>query len=130
MDNILLCTTQESDLRYLKIEVTNILKKRYTDISQFEIHFVLLESFKVSGNTIDQDYVDILHEIALQYTSSFRVIKSNNIVDSILDYIKMKNIRRVIIEREATTSAFRNVGEVLKKREIINTDVILIEKEQ
>lgn len=90
----------------------------------FIIH-VAHYQFKFLGNSQEGEALEYLYEKALEYGAQLTVVRSNNVLDTLVDLVKKYKISHIILG-ESGESAESNVVQQLTRRVESQADVIVI----
>lgn len=108
MNNILVCITDP-------INCNNIIQRLTEDKTPDDnLYIVYIDDFVLTEK--EKINLESLYEKALVVGGNFRVIKTNNVVTSLEEFIKTSNIDIVYINENSNTSANRNIDKQLKSK--------------
>ena len=82
--------------------------------------------FKFLGNTEEGEALDYLYEKALEYGANLTVVRSNHVLDTLLDLVDKNNISHLILGQSQETEEGSNMVNMLKGRLSKKTEIIVI----
>ena len=91
----------------------------------FIIHVAHYE-FKFLGNTEEGEALDYLYEKALEYGANLTVVRSNHVLDTLLDLVEKNNVSHLILGQSQETEEGSNMVNMLKDRLPKKTEIIVI----
>jgi K+-sensing histidine kinase KdpD len=94
MKNIMVCVTQQKTCDRLIRHGSELQKGSKGDL--YIIH-VAPDYDKFLGNAKEGEALDYLYEKALEYGANLTVIRSNNILDTLVDLVKKNKIDHVVM---------------------------------
>ncbi len=94
MKNIMICVTQQKTCDRL-IRYGNELLENDED-SLFIIHVAHYE-FKFLGNSKESEALEYLYEKSLDYGANLTVVRSNNVLETLVDIVNKNNITHVVL---------------------------------
>lgn len=120
--NVMVCVTQQKTCDRLIRYGHDFLGKDKGEL--FIIH-VAHYQFKFLGNSQEGEALEYLYEKALEYGAQLTVVRSNNVLDTLVDLVKKYKISHIILG-ESGESAESNVVQQLTRRVESQADVIVI----
>jgi len=94
MKNIMVCVTQQKTCDRLIRYGHELMAGDKGEL--FIIH-VAPKAFKFLGNSREGEALDYLYEKALEYGANLTVVRSNNILDTLVDLVKKNKIDHVVL---------------------------------
>ena len=121
MKNVMVCVTQQ--------KTCDRLIKRGRDIlgdenGELIIMHVALYKFKFLGNSKDGEALDYLYEKALVYGASLTVIRSNNVLETLVDQVVKNRVSHVVIGESREETGPENIITLLRNRLIDKAELI------
>lgn len=121
MKNVMVCVTQQKTCDRLIKFGHEFLGSDGGEL--FIIHVAPYE-FKFLGNNKEGDALEYLYEKALEYGANLTVVRSNNVVDTLVDLVDKNEISHVVLGESGQTKketnltnafneALRNVAELI-----------------
>ena len=120
--NVMVCVTQQKTCDRLIRYGHDFLGKDKGEL--FIIH-VAHYQFKFLGNSQEGEALEYLYEKALEYGAQLTVVRSNNVLDTLVDLVKKYKISHIILG-ESGVSAESNVVQQHTRRVESQADVIVI----
>ena len=113
MKNVMVCVTQQ--------KTCDRLIKRGRDIlgdesGELIIMHVAHYQFKFLGNSKEGEALDYLYEKALIYGASLTVIRSNNVLETLIEQVAKNRITHVVIGESREEMGPGNINVLLKSR--------------
>ena len=126
MKNVMVCVTQQRTCDRLIKYGHELLGKNKGEL--FIIHVAHYE-FKFLGNSEEGEALEHLYEKALEYGANLTVVRSNHVLDTLVELVEKNKITQVILGQSGGDNAENNFiaqfSESIKK----NTEVIVIPAE-
>lgn len=126
MKNVMVCVTQQRTCDRLIKYGHELLGKNKGEL--FIIHVAHYE-FKFLGNSEEGEALEYLYEKALEYGANLTVVRSNHVLDTLVELVEKNKITQVILGQSGGDNAENNFiaqfSESIKK----NTEVIVIPAE-
>jgi K+-sensing histidine kinase KdpD len=72
--------------------------------------------FKFLGNTKEGEALDYLYEKALEYGASLTVVRSNHILDTLIDQVKKEHVDYVVIGESRESDEESTIPALLSRR--------------
>lgn len=94
MKNVMVCVTQQKTCDRLIRYGHRTLGEQEGEL--FIIH-VAPKDFKFLGSSEEGDALDYLYGKAIEYGANLTVVRSNNILETLIDLVKKNNINQVIL---------------------------------
>ncbi|MBK5261452.1 MAG: universal stress protein [Peptostreptococcaceae bacterium] len=126
MKNVMVCVTQQRTCDRLIKYGYELLGKNKGEL--FIIHVAHYE-FKFLGNSEEGEALEYLYEKALEYGANLTVVRSNHVLDTLVDLVKKNKITQVILGQSGGDNAENNFIAQFSERIKKNTEVIVIPAE-
>lgn len=94
MKNVMVCVTQQKTCERLIKYGSEFLGENKGEL--FIIH-VAHYQFKFLGNSQEGEALEYLYEKAMQYGANLTVVRSNNVLDTLVDLVEKNKITHVIL---------------------------------
>lgn len=94
MKNVMVCVTQQKTCDRLILRGHEILDGHQGEL--FIIH-VAPKDFNFMGSTKEGEALDYLYEKAIDYGANLTVVRSNNILDTLVELVKKNQITHVVL---------------------------------
>ena len=94
MSNVMVCVTQQKTCDRLIQYGSNLIKGTKGEL--FIIH-VAPDQDKFLGNNREGEALDYLYEKALEFGANLTVVRSNNILDTLVDLVRKNKIDHVVM---------------------------------
>lgn len=91
----------------------------------FIIHVAHYE-FKFLDNTKEGEALDYLYEKALEYGANLTVVRSNHVLDTLVDLVDKNNITHLILGQSGEAQEANSMVAMLEKRLPKKTEIIVI----
>lgn len=111
MKNVMVCVTQQKTCDRLIRYGHKMLKDQ--DGELFIIH-VAPKEIKFLGNSEEGEALDYLYGKAIEYGANLTVVRSNNILETLVDLVKKNEIDQVIMGQ---SGQIKSEGNLLQKLE-------------
>ncbi|HZK61357.1 MAG TPA: universal stress protein [Anaerovoracaceae bacterium] len=126
MKNVMVCVTQQRTCDRLIKYGYELLGKNKGEL--FIIHVAHYE-FKFLGNSEEGEALEYLYEKALEYGANLTVVRSNHVLDTLVDLVEKNKITQVILGQSGGDNAENNFIAQFSERIKKNTEVIVIPAE-
>ncbi|MFV0518008.1 MAG: universal stress protein [Aminipila sp.] len=113
MKNVMVCVTQQKTCERLIKYGCEFLGNDEGEL--FIIH-VAHYQFKFLGNNQEGEALEYLYEKALEYGANLTVVRSNHVVDTLVDLVAKNEISHVILGESGETSNQDNLISLLNNR--------------
>ncbi|KAB3531632.1 universal stress protein UspA [Alkaliphilus pronyensis] len=121
--NVMVCVTQQVTCeRLIKIGADY----RGKDLGNLYVVHVAPEGVNFLGNSKEGEALDYLFEISKEVDADMTVLRSSNVVKSIVDFCQKNNIGRIILGESLETSSENSVITKLSKKLCKNVDITVI----
>ena len=127
MSNVMVCVTQQKTCDRLIQYGSNLIKGTKGEL--FIIH-VAPDQDKFLGNSREGEALDYLYEKALEFGANLTVVRSNNILDTLVDLVRKNKIDHVVMGVSVDIVAEENLASLLSKRIEKHTSLTLIPPEE
>jgi len=121
MKHIMVCVTQQRTCDRLIRYGREALGDQEGEL--FIIH-VAPKDFKILGNSEEGDALDYLYSKAIEYGANLTVVRSNNILDTLVDLVEKNQIDQVILGQSGQVKNEENL--ISKFREKISGQAELV----
>ena len=113
--NVLVCITRKKTadklIEYAEKFICDENDKMYiVNIGSYEMYYL--------NKTEENEDLDYLYEKALEQGADIKTIRSNNVVESLFNYVKLKEISQIVIEEKKELRGLKNLEVKLKKEGI------------
>lgn len=126
MKNVMVCVTQQRTCDRLIKYGYELLGKNKGEL--FIIHVAHYE-FKFLGNSEEGEALEYLYEKALEYGANLTVVRSNHVLDTLVELVEKNKITQVILGQSGGDNAENNFIVQFSERIKKNTEVIVIPAE-
>ena len=126
MKNVMVCVTQQRTCDRLIKYGYELLGKNKGEL--FIIHVAHYE-FKFLGNSEEGEALEYLYEKALEYGANLTVVRSNHVLDTLVELVEKNKITQVILGQSGGDNAENNFIAQFSERIKKNTEVIVIPAE-
>jgi len=126
MKNVMVCVTQQRTCDRLIKYGHELLSKNKGEL--FIIHVAHYE-FKFLGNSEEGEALEYLYEKALEYGANLTVVRSNHVLDTLVELVEKNKITQVILGQSGGDNADNNFIAQFSERIKKNTEVIVIPAE-
>ena len=127
MSNVMVCVTQQKTCDRLIQYGSNLIKGTKGEL--FIIH-VAPDQDKFLGNNREGEALDYLYEKALEFGANLTVVRSNNILDTLVDLVRKNKIDHVVMGVSGDIVAEENLASLLSKRIEKHTSLTLVPPEE
>ena len=126
MKNVMVCVTQQRTCDRLIKYGHELLGKNKGEL--FIIHVAHYE-FKFLGNSEEGEALEYLYEKALEYGANLTVVRSNHVLDTLIELVEKNKITQVILGQSGGDNAENNFIAQFSEKIKKNTEVIVIPAE-
>ncbi|MEG0157406.1 MAG: universal stress protein UspA [Anaerovoracaceae bacterium] len=112
MKNVMVCVTQQKTCDRLIKYGKEILEKEEGEL--FIIHIAHYE-FKFLGQSEEGDALEYLYQKALEYGANLTVVRSNNVLATLVDLVEKNSIDQVILGESREIKTTNNMVEGFRK---------------
>ena len=114
---VMVCVTQQKTCDRLIQHGHDLLAQEKGEL--FIIH-VTQYDFKFLGNSKEGEALDYLYEKAFDYGAQLTVVRSNHVLETLVDLVKKHRITHLVLgesgETEGENNLVRKLGEQIKKQ--------------
>lgn len=121
--NIMVCVTQQKTCDRLIKYGYDLLKDTKGEL--FIIHVAHYE-FKFLGNTEEGAALDYLYERALEYGANLTVVRSNHVLDTLVDLADKNKISHLVLGQSGQAHDANNLIDLLEDRLNKKTEIIVV----
>mgnify|MGYP001016219565 CR=1 FL=1 len=121
--NIMVCVTQQKTCDRLIKYGYDLMKDTKGEL--FIIHVAHYE-FKFLGNSQEGAALDYLYERALEYGANLTVVRSNHVLDTLVDLAEKNNISHLILGQSGQAHDANNLISLLEDRLSKKTEIIVV----
>lgn len=121
--NIMVCVTQQKTCDRLIKYGYDLLKDTKGEL--FIIHVAHYE-FKFLGTTEEGAALDYLYERALEYGANLTVVRSNHVLDTLVDLAEKNKISHLILGQSGQAHDANNLIDLLEDRLSKKTEIIVV----
>ena len=126
MKNVMVCVTQQRTCDRLIKYGHDFLGKNKGEL--FIIHVAHYE-FKFLGNSEEGEALEYLYEKALEYGANLTVVRSNHVLETLIELVEKNKITQVVLGQSGGDNAENNFIIQFSERIKKNTEVIVIPAE-
>ena len=126
MRNVMVCVTQQRTCERLIKFGYEFLGKNRGEL--FIIHVAHYE-FKFLGNSEEGEALEYLYEKALEYGANLTVVRSNHVLDTLVELVEKNKITQVVLGQSGEDKADNNLIDLFSERIKKNAEVIVIPAE-
>ncbi|MBK5245969.1 MAG: universal stress protein [Peptostreptococcaceae bacterium] len=126
MKNVMVCVTQQRTCDRLIKYGHKLLGKSKGEL--FIIHVAHYE-FKFLGNSQEGEALEYLYEEALEYGANLTVVRSNHVLETLVELVEKNKITQVVLGQSGGDNAENNFIVQFSERIKKNTEVIVIPAE-
>lgn len=124
MNNIMVCVTQQKSCDRL-IKYGSEMQEASSQKGELHIIHIAHYDFKFMGQSEEGEALEYLYQKALEYNANLTVVRSNNIVQTLIELVEKNKIKTVVMgESRQTKNAENMVKAITKKLE--EKDIVLI----
>ena len=121
--NIMVCVTQQKTCDRLIKYGYDLMKDTKGEL--FIIHVAHYE-FKFLGNSQEGAALDYLYERALEYGANLTVVRSNHVLDTLVDLAEKNSISHLILGQSGQANDANNLVSLLEDRLSKKTEIIVV----
>lgn len=121
--NVMVCVTQQRTCDRLIHYGHEFLNNEKGEL--FIIH-VAHYQFKFLGNSKEGEALEYLYEKAMEYGAQLTVVRSNDVLDTLVDLIEKYKITHIILGESGEAENTNNVVEQLRNRIRNHAEVIVV----
>lgn len=115
MKNVLVCITRKEAadklIKYAEKFIRDENDKMYiVNIGSYEMYYL--------NKTEEDEDLDYLYEKALEQGADIKTIRSNNVVESLFNYVKLNEISQIVMEEKKELRGLKNLEVKLKADDI------------
>jgi K+-sensing histidine kinase KdpD len=121
--NVMVCVTQQKTCDRLIQYGYEFLNDDKGEL--FIIH-VAHYKFKFLGNSKEGEALEYLYEKALEYGAQLTVVRSNHVLDTLVDLVKKYKITHIILGESGKTAKTDNLVEQLGNRVKNQAEILVI----
>lgn len=121
--NVMVCVTQQKTCDRLIRQGYEFLNDEKGEL--FIIH-VAHYQFKFLGNSKEGEALEYLYEKALEYGAQLTVVRSNHVLDTLVDLVEKYKITHIILGESGETMDGNNLIQQLSNRVKKQAEVIVI----
>jgi K+-sensing histidine kinase KdpD len=126
MKNVMVCVTQQRTCERLIKYGHDLLGKNRGEL--FIIHVAHYE-FKFLGNSEEGEALEYLYEKALEYGANLTVVRSNHVLDTLVDLVDKNKITQVILGQSGESGTEENLIDLFNERIKAKAELIVIPAE-
>lgn len=127
MSNVMVCVTQQKTCDRLIQYGSNLIKGAKGEL--FIIH-VAPDKDKFLGNSKEGEALDYLYEKALEFGANLTVVRSNNILETLVDLVRKNKIDHVVMGVSGKIADEENLVSLFSKRIEKHTSLTLVPPEE
>ena len=121
--NIMVCVTQQKTCDRLINYGFQLLEETKGEL--YIIHVAHYE-FKFLGNTEEGEALDYLYEKALEYGANLTVVRSNHVLDTLIDLVEKNKIGHLVLGQSGESNDGNNMGSMLEERLSKKTEILVV----
>ncbi|PKM84900.1 MAG: universal stress protein UspA [Firmicutes bacterium HGW-Firmicutes-11] len=121
--NVMVCVTQQKTCDRLIRYGHDILGKEKGEL--FIIH-VAHYQFKFLGNSQEGEALEYLYEKAMEYGAQLTVVRSNDVLDTLIDLVKKYKISHIVLGESGESAEGSNVVQQLTQKVKAQAEVIVV----
>ena len=126
MKNVMVCVTQQRTCDRLIKYGHDFLGKNRGEL--FIIHVAHYE-FKFLGNSEEGEALDYLYEKALEYGANLTVVRSNHVLDTLVELVAKNKITHVVLGQSGANNSEDNLIDLFYDRIKDKAELIVIPAE-
>lgn len=123
MKNVMVCVTQQKTCERLIKFGHEFLGRDKGEL--FIIH-VAHYQFNFLGNSKEGEALEYLYEKALEYGANLTVVRSNNVLDTLIDLVKKNKITHIVLGESGETQSQNNIINQLQTQVVNQAEVVII----
>ncbi|HPD89933.1 MAG: universal stress protein [Anaerovoracaceae bacterium] len=121
--NIMVCVTQQKTCDRLINYGFQLLEETKGEL--YIIHVAHYE-FKFLGNTEEGEALDYLYEKALEYGANLTVVRSNHVLDTLIDLVEKNKIGHLVLGQSGESNDGNNMVSMLEERLSKKTEILVV----
>ena len=121
--NIMVCVTQQKTCDRLITYGFQLLEETKGEL--YIIHVAHYE-FKFLGNTEEGEALDYLYEKALEYGANLTVVRSNHVLDTLIDLVEKNKIGHLVLGQSGESNDGNNMVSMLEERLSKKTEILVV----
>lgn len=126
MKNVMVCVTQQRTCERLIKYGHELLGKNKGEL--FIIHVAHYE-FKFLGKSEEGEALEYLYEKALEYGANLTVVRSNHVLDTLVELVEKNKITEVILGQSGESKPEDNIIDMFNERIKDKAELIVIPAE-
>ena len=123
MKNVMVCVTQQKNCDRLIRFGNDFLGKNHGEL--FIIH-VSHYDFNFLGNTKEGEALEYLYEKALEYGANLTVVRSNDVLETLIDLVEKNKITHVVVGESGESETNSNMVKRIEKRLANKAELVVI----
>ncbi len=123
MKNVMVCVTQQKNCDRLIRFGNDFLGKSHGEL--FIIH-VAHYDFNFLGNTKEGEALEYLYEKALEYGANLTVVRSSDILETLIDLVEKNKITHVVVGESGEAETNSNMVRRIEKRLASKAELVVI----
>ncbi len=123
MKNVMVCVTQQKTCDRLIRHGNDFLGDDKGEL--FIIHVSHYE-LKFLGNSKEGDALEYLYEKALEFGANLTVVRSNDVLETLLDLVEKNKITHIIVGESGESESRSNLVDQLEKRIANKAELLVI----
>lgn len=123
MKNVMVCVTQQKTCDRLIKYGHDFLGKETGEL--FIIH-VAHYQFHFLGNSKEGEALEYLYEKAMEYGANLTVVRSNDVLDTLIDLVDKNKITHIILGESGEMQSSSNLVKQLEKRIAGLADLVVV----
>ena len=121
--NIMVCVTQQKTCDRLINYGFQLLEETKGEL--YIIHVAHYE-LKFLGNTEEGEALDYLYEKALEYGANLTVVRSNHVLDTLIDLVDKNKIGHLVLGQSGESNDGNNMVSMLEERLSKKTEILVV----
>lgn len=122
-NHVMVCVTQQKTCERLIHYGHEMLNNKKDEL--FIIH-VAHYQFKFLGNSMEGEALEYLYEKALEFGAQLTVVRSNNVLDTLIELVKKYHITQIVLGESGESTEGSNVVQQLTQRVKGQAEVIVV----
>lgn len=123
MKNVMVCVTQQKTCERLIKFGHEFLG---TDKGELFIIHVAHYQFNFLGNSKEGEALEYLYEKALEYGANLTVVRSNDVLDTLIDLVKKNKITHIVLGESGETQSENSLINQLQTRVAHRAELVII----
>jgi K+-sensing histidine kinase KdpD len=119
----MVCVTQQKTCDRLINYGFQLLEETKGEL--YIIHVAHYE-FKFLGNTEEGEALDYLYEKALEYGANLTVVRSNHVLDTLIDLVEKNKIGHLVLGQSGESNDGNNMVSMLEERLSKKTEILVV----